>query len=621
MRHLIIIPVIVLSSAMASCAPTQAQKIGPRHHAAPQPAQANAQAGAGREMPAAPAGRPGKKPLAGPAAGAAGWNSYEVYSPNIETVAIYGGGNAELQYVHCPSLAFFKDRWFAVWQGNTVHTENAVNQSVYLSTSRDFSTWSDPVPVFVDESHSVNPLPGGGEKQLQPSMAVVGGELWSFWTQIANNRAHRGTYVAKLASPTGKWEVQRILFDGSPFPKLNGVEYLVNPMQNPIVLPSGRVLVPVVAMDNDYSIPFPDRQKHLAVIYADPGGPWKLSQVTGLAERPSGGVWENFVVALQDGGVRMYARNMLDKDASLPADKLLLTSVSKNQGESWSAVEYVPVETISSRTHALPVGASHFVMAAHDFKKGGEEDRAMPTVAEWIRRNNLAMFFSRTGSPDWVAGNDLTGKEMPAIYPQLFIKDRALHMAYSAGGVREIKAVRVSPLPQDGKFYLFPRSLPLSGTKPEEKNIAGVRAVEFAGPQSAGVDIETLDMRDGHFEFQVKFRLDQPLAEGEAVTVFTSGSAVNYLKVYAQGKKLIATAAGQRAELDNAYGGGWETVLLSVSHGTAAVNFKGKSFTFKPSYPYPQIYLGAGYRDGGESKERKLYVDIASVKRSLQAPR
>lgn len=46
------------------------------------------------------------------------WRSYEVYEPVIESYFISDPAKQELQYNHCSAIAFFKNRWVAMWNAN-----------------------------------------------------------------------------------------------------------------------------------------------------------------------------------------------------------------------------------------------------------------------------------------------------------------------------------------------------------------------------------------------------------------------------------------------------------------------------------------------------------------------
>ena len=101
-------------------------------------------------------------------------------------------------------------------------------------------------------------------------------------------------------------------------------------------------------------------------------------------------VWEPTVWECPDGMVRMLARNNnwgpLNKGGD-PTTRMLLSSMSRDRGATWSAHEYVPIETIASRMHVLPIGGGGFAMVHNDWPKGR-------FVSD---RQNMALFFNRGG--------------------------------------------------------------------------------------------------------------------------------------------------------------------------------------------------------------------------------
>ena len=46
------------------------------------------------------------------------WRFHEVYEPVIESYFISDPSKQALQYNHCSAIAFFKNRWVAIWNAN-----------------------------------------------------------------------------------------------------------------------------------------------------------------------------------------------------------------------------------------------------------------------------------------------------------------------------------------------------------------------------------------------------------------------------------------------------------------------------------------------------------------------
>lgn len=392
-------------------------------------------------------------------AGAAPAGAYDVYQPSIERSVVCDGRTSPLAYNHDSSIAHFGDRWYCLWNAHPEPFEGRPGQLNYQSTSPDGSSWSPPVPAFAAAEQAENPVPCPTGTQWQPNLLVVGGELWALWTQHSRDE-HRGVYLSRLRQPGGRWVNERILFAGQPDPILEGRPFRVFASQNPCRLRSGRILAPVVLSDD--SRPAADapvdltgwwvREKRDSVLYTDDlGRTWHCSPGTVQPGR-RWAQWEPTVWETPDGDVLMVARNNDPRPASqggVRPSRMLLSSVSHDGGETWSPHDYVPLETVSSRMHVLPLGGDRYVMAHNDWPAG-------QFVAD---RRNLALFFTRGRGFDFVAGPGFTGDEPVVAYPQMAIYDDALLVSYSQGNSpRSIKVARIHPLPRPERWYLFPRT-------------------------------------------------------------------------------------------------------------------------------------------------------------------
>lgn len=385
---------------------------------------------------------------------AAEWRQYSVYQPKVEIGYIYDGAKGKFKYNHCATAAWYRGRWFALWNANTIPIEGKPGQPVVLATSSDFKAWTAPSQPFNDPRHCENPVKLGKGRQWQPNLLVHGDELWCIWGQSSGG--DKGTYFSVLRDPDGKWVNRKLDFGDEMV--IEGVRYdRLFPTQNPIILRSGRVLAPLNVMGPRMEVKqdvkeWRRRMKRDTVIFTDDGGKtWHLSPGTTIAENPWA-VWEPTVWECDDGAVRMLARNNNWNPVAKggdPATRMLTKSVSHDQGSTWSLHEFVPIETISSRMHVLPVDGERFAMVHNDWHKG-------KFAAD---RQNLALFFNRGGGWDFVPGINVSGRDTRVAYPQMFIKDDAIHTAYTRqGSPSSMRWSRVSPLPKRGEYYLFPRS-------------------------------------------------------------------------------------------------------------------------------------------------------------------
>lgn len=393
------------------------------------------------------------------------WRTYDVYQPHIERHFVVNTNAQDLKYNHDSSIAWFGDRWFCLWNANEPPAEGKPGQLNYVSTSRDGKEWTAPEPVFASPECSENPVPCPKGTQWQPNLIVVDGELWAVWSQNSRDE-YNGCYVSKLSRPEAKWQNQRLLWDGSDRPEIDGQRWRLFPTQNPTRLKSGRVLAPVTMMGGKAADApaglgnaWWATEKRDSVLYSDDGQTWHVSPGAVQPER-TWAQWEPTVWQLPDGKVMMFARNNdhrgRQEEGPRPA-QMLLWSQSTDGGETWTPHQYVPLETVASRMHVLPAGGNRFIMIHNDWPAG-----------EFVSdRLNLALFFTRGPGIDFVAGTGVTGTEPVVAYPQMWIHDGRLAISYSQGRqYRSIKAAFVEPLPDPGRYYLFPRSNTPSGPAP-----------------------------------------------------------------------------------------------------------------------------------------------------------
>ncbi len=382
------------------------------------------------------------------------WRRYEIYEPKVETGYIYNGAKGKLKYNHCAATAWFKDRWFALWNANTAPYEGKPSQPVVLATSRDFKNWSEPIEPFNDPKYCTNPLTLGKGRQWQPTLGVVEGQLWCVWNQSSGG--DRGCYVSRLAGPDGKWTNQNI--DVGDEAVIGGIRYdRFFPTQNLCVLSTGRVLAPLTIRGPRYEVKqqikdWRRRMKLDTVLYTDDAGKtWHLSPGTTIPGKPWA-CWEPTVWETPDGLVHMIGRNNNWADVRKggdPATQMMTRSISRDHGVTWTPHEFIPVETISSRAHVLPAAGDRFVMAMNDWRKG-----VCP-----MDRQNGALWFNRGGGSDFAPGINFSGLDTRVAYPQMWITDNAAHIAYTRQGApSSIRYSRVSPLPDPSRYYLFPRS-------------------------------------------------------------------------------------------------------------------------------------------------------------------
>lgn len=407
------------------------------------------------------------------------WRSYEVYQPTIERRVVCDAAGQRLKYNHDSSVAWFRDRWFCLWNANEPPIEGKPGQLNYQSTSPDGKTWSAAVACFADSACSTNPVPCPKGTQWQPNLIVVEGELWAVWSQNSRDE-YNGTYLSRLATPAGRWTHQRLLFAGRPDVVLDGRTVRIFPTQNPCRLRSGRVLAPVTLIGPVAADVAPgverwwDLEKRDSVLYTDDLGKTWACSPGAIQPGRSWAQWEPTVWETPDGKVLMFARNNDMRQASQGgprATEMLLWSESRDQGATWTPHQPVPLETVCSRMHVLPAGGDRFLMVHNDWPAGRFVDD----------RRNLALFFGRGSGIDFVAGPGISGDERAVMYPMLWVHDGTAMVSYSQGlHERSIVVAKVTPLPDPQRYYLFPRSNIEDSPQPAFRD----GSLRFAGGQS-----------------------------------------------------------------------------------------------------------------------------------------
>ena len=182
------------------------------------------------------------------AAAAGAWrDSYEVYKPRVEIHTVVDGDVDELNYNHGSTIAWFRDRWFCLWNANRVRNEGKPGQLIHVSTSRDARRWSEPEPAFASPERSADVVPCASGVQWQPNLIVVDGELWAAWSQLSKDEYY-GCYLSRLDDPAGKWRNRRLLWAGRPDPEVEGEPWRVLPLSGPVRLRGGRLLAPVTLL-------------------------------------------------------------------------------------------------------------------------------------------------------------------------------------------------------------------------------------------------------------------------------------------------------------------------------------------------------------------------------------
>lgn len=474
------------------------------------------------------------------------WRAYEVYDPEIRTEVIYRGGTGEnpTLYNHCASAEWLDGKFYVIWQANALNEEGQPGQALYVSTSEDFANWSQPEKIIGVDVGSYRPASNFIPKQ--PNLVRVGDELWCVWhawgggsptatdPQMAQQKSSDGwtrwggggtsIRLARLKAGQDTWSDEEI----QSWVMRDGRRYLGYTSQNPVLLSSGRVVVPVTYIEKD---PQPGLLPHrfVAFLYTDDnGGNWAMSEEVDYPGDHNA-VWEPHLYEQADGTLRIVVRNMTRSRNKIAQNNILTTTGSGVEKGSVLRMEHdlkpMQIETISERPQVMvpETPGGHFVMLHHD---------VIANQVVYANRENLAAYFSRSGGDDFVAGTSLTPRGEIASYAQGLLHDGNLYVAYTSGATyepRSIHAITVSPLPSAENYYIFPRRKeimdmretrrPVSWQRHNSNYVYEVPKQETNGAKSflvveergvAGVDTDTCDLGAGEaLEVVLPFTVDK----------------------------------------------------------------------------------------------------------------
>ena len=401
---------------------------------------------------------------------------YQIYDPAITTTTVVDPYNnpAGLKYVSNSSLAFYGGLYWAIMDGNTAATyEGAAAQYVWVTTSPDAVTWSAPYQPFRDPANCVNPVTDGG-MDWQPNLVVVGEELWCTWSGA-------DCYVSKLSTPDGLWTNYRFEFSGQDVftsttvngaatsghtlqPTINGLsDWTQFPSSNPIVLSTGIVACPVTLSSSTQSTQttasssFTKSLKHNALLLCD-GDAWSMSLVN-TAAFGDFCAWEPFLVEDPNRQVSVFTRNL---DARVSDDEFMLVSASLDGGKTFAPSTSTNMLVPSTRGFANRTDRRRWLMVHNDHPQ--RSDRTPDQKLSANARRNGALFWSRRGCDDFVAGINFSGDETSMNYPQFIAEPERLLVNYTANSGnddmrRPMKVVEVTPPPADDVAYIHPRSV------------------------------------------------------------------------------------------------------------------------------------------------------------------
>jgi hypothetical protein len=312
---------------------------------------------------------------------------YEVYSPTITQAVVVSAQSSGLRYNHDCSDVLFGNEWITVWNGNQNPGEAKPGQLNYMATSNDRLRWSAPMVAFSGAA-AINPVFCNATcMQWQPNLVLLdtadGTTLGCAWSQGHHGTDAEETFWSVLdRSPRlgGRWSNRQLLFDGRANKFIGGTRWLVYPTQNPVVLRSGRLLVPVTMEASS-----PMQRLAAVLISDDKGKTFALGNGTGQV----GGwqaQWETTVWEPTDSAnsthVWMFDRNN-SAAAALPPDQRMLYAKSTDGGVSFATLQAVRAETVVSRMLVTALSGDLFMLVQNDWKTAVNRQHDRVNAAMW----------------------------------------------------------------------------------------------------------------------------------------------------------------------------------------------------------------------------------------------
>lgn len=571
-------------------------------------------------------------------------SSYEFYLPEVRNVVIHDGKLAEghFAYNHMASVEWFDGRFHCVWGANAAtHLEGKPGQVNVWSTSEDFERWSAPAQLA---HQGATPLPADPQSvQWQPNLLnYLDRQLWCVWTFNSRNPELDGLWLSVLEKGSRDWRHRRIQRRQSA----NGLPCAIFASQNPVLLVSGRVLAPVTLTRREPKRDAEGRTvgdkvvRWNACFYTDDAGAtWSCSNPISSVDDPEG-QWEPFFYEQSDGQLRALMRNFTK--GTPPGNQWRLTATGTGAAKG-TPVRFPddPVfsfmETANCRPQVFRLDGGRYCLLQQD---------AFVNHRDYSTRLNVALHFSRSGADDFVAGPPVSRPNVVSAYPQGVAHGGNICLAYTSGPgdqSRGIEGAIVTPGPQAGRHYLWPRSKEIArmqtetdaaGKKrvirtnpdsrtplPRVKTVDSRKTVQFSARASAGVDIDPVNFAAGQaldVEFQTKVLRLQPVGKlvfcsvGDRLPIRLGMPANRPGMLYACSRNQWEPVCEFPLEQ-------WHTIRVSVRGAEFAVAVDGqppKTFPNPIVNPTPRLYLGDAWEGDYvySLSGSEFLVDLASLR-------
>ncbi len=574
--------------------------------------------------------RPLRRLAAALAAGALGLighaaeRSYEFYNPEIIERSLYNGtfGEGDFAYNHMVSIEHFRGKYYAVWGANALTSrEGQPGQINVISVSTDFVNWSQPVDLAGVEL-SEHPILEPTEVFWQPNLLNVRDEellcMWSYGKERdttpsgagwGDPKRGKGLYLSRLsAKPGAKWRHEKIM----DLVTIDGKTYAPFVSQNPFLCSTGRILAPLTLVHDPRMPGVMDggtsRDRIIMVnvcAYSDDDGrTWKISNPVSRVD-DSYAQWEPHFWEEADGTIRGIMRNFDNPpNRNLPPNQRQLTVAggSSRKGTELrfeAEPEHAYIETGRTRSQVFRSedGSRFFMLSGDAFTPQGA-------------RNQCAVYFSRTGKMDFVAGPRYSPRHVYATYSQGMAHNGKILAAYTTTenkhSVWRIRTATISPAPRPDVFYIWSREKQVDEPgeqfympPPRASVVDGRQVLHFRKRGSAGVEIDPVDFeRNQRLTVRLTVKVTNLQTRGNLVFCsFGDKLPIRLGMPSNRPGKLYVYGADEWQPVGDLAMGEWATIEITFGRDAFEVKSGGavRRFTNPVLAPTPRLYLGDGY--------------------------
>ncbi len=273
---------------------------------------------------------------------------------------VYDSSVSGWSYSHHASLAYFKNKYYAMWSNGKVN-EDDIGQRVLMSTSEDCVSWSAPENLFPSVAgNGVLTSAGWYVRDDGILNAYAGLYYYPEAVRPKGDNSHIGTTLLCKTSN-----------DGIHWSEPTDLHLPIIPNQGPHKLQSGRLII-----DGNVTFPWTDDPKGtegwrisgippcpVAGLQDDSEGFHILAQMRGDSEH----VCEGSHLQTGDGHIHMLLRNATPHPVK---EKYLCLTESYDNGETYTAPKIIPFTDNGSKFYCMHLSNGKFAVISNPEQSG-----------------------------------------------------------------------------------------------------------------------------------------------------------------------------------------------------------------------------------------------------------